>query len=183
MTLLVVLVAPGRKRGQAGKAERFEVQTGLDLAAARKLVAKALRDGQAASRPAPKPEDPEKAARRAEKRRAEAEQAARRAARQAAREAKVQATERLAAERAAKRQAREAKRQAVEARKAQQAWLKGVPEAGDPVEYQEKPKGRWHLGRVAGVASGGHHFKVVGDRGTRYYPREQVRRTAKRARG
>lgn len=124
-------------------------------------------------RPIPRRErnvDPEKAKARAAK-------AAIKAERVAKREAHAAAKTRKAEERATKAQARADAKAAVEERRAKRLWVKGTPLGGDIVEYQEKPHGRWHVGKVVGLNTG--HYKILGDRGTRFYPDAQVKRTLK----
>lgn len=100
-------------------------------------------------------------------------------ARVAAKEAREAEKARKAEVRAGQARTRAAVAEAREAKKQRREWIKGTPVAGDAVEYQEKPHGRWHVGRVVLVAA--DHFKIVGDRGTRHYPGTQVKRTFKLA--
>lgn len=110
--------------------------------------------------------------------RAEVEKA--RADRKLAREAKRVANEVRQEAREHKKRHLAAKKQAAADKRFQREWLKMPPQDGDFVEYQEKPGGRRRTGKCVGVTlmpDGNTRLRVAGDRGQRYYPAEQVRRT------
>ena len=177
MKVTVTIVAASGRKNRWDTATAFSVETTLDLGDARRLVRKALATLPATpARQAAKEPTPEQRARWAERDRREAE----RIARAALREEKKREKDRARAAREAKRKERQEKKDAAAARKATRTWLKETPLSGDAVEYQEKPHGRWHVGRVVGVVGLTHdHYKIVGDRGTRLYPNAQVKRTLK----
>lgn len=103
-------------------------------------------------------------------------------AKRAVREAKRAEREAKRAEREARRKAREGVKAAAVERKERRVWLKGTPERGDFVLYQEKPHGRWHEGVVVSRitdADESMHIKVSGERGLHIYPRERVKRSSK----
>lgn len=112
-----------------------------------------------------------------EKAKERAAKAAAKAERVAKREERAAAKIRRAEDRVAKARVRAEAQAAVEERRAKRTWIKEMPLVGDVVEYQEKPHGRWHVGKVVGLSAG--HYKILGDRGTRFYPDAQVKRTLK----
>lgn len=171
----VVLTASA---GRKATAQAFALATPVPLAflaehlerAAREAAA-ALQAALAATR-ARKAEERERAAARAERERGLAARKAERDARRAEREQAAKARGRVRAERAAER----ARKQAVRDRR---AWVKGAPEVGDAVVYQEVARGRWRRAKCTGAADreGEPVLKVQGERGLRWVPASQVRRS------
>ena len=176
MKATVTIVMTTRK-GTPGHGVAFTVGSKLDLDAARKAVRAALTGTPGVTTAKPKL-TPERRARKAERERLGAEKATRAAARAAARAERAREKDRAKTAREAARKARQEKKDAAAARKAARTWVKGMPLVGDAVEYQEKPHGHWHVGRVVGLSNPGH-YKILGDRGTRFYPDAQVKRTLK----
>lgn len=199
MKAAVTIVMTTRK-GAPDQGVAFTVDSKLGLADARKAIRRALTEAPAAAARTRKGLTPEQQARRAEKARLEAERDARRKARlekqraehrarsekqrekDRARAEKQRDKDRARSEREAGRKERQEKKDAVAARKAARDWVKGIPQPGDAVEYQEKPKGRRHVGRVkniVGAETGTAHYRIAGDKGLRLYPEALVRRTLK----
>ncbi len=167
-----LLDAPGRavvERGRPANSERGDTKRGRradpEKAHARAAAAAAKAERQAV-----------RESRKTEKARKITDRARTRVAAKEAREAEKARKAEVRADRARTKAAAE---EARATKKQQREWIKGTPIAGDAVEYQEKPHGRWHVGRV--VLAAPDHFKIVGDRGTRHYPPTQVKRTFKLA--
>ena len=177
--VVITLVCNATSR-KPGEAMVLRVTTATALKDLAKAIATAARDVPTAPKPSKVVDPAKELARRARMEKKRVLEKAR-AERQARRSERDREANRRKAERDAKRQAREAKKAAAIAKRERREWIKGTPAAGDPVEYQEKAKGRRRHGRVVAesVDSGRLMLKINGDRGAHWYPATQARRTLK----
>lgn len=191
---ILVVLSIGATSRTAGGSYVLRLKSKADPKVLVKSVSNAIRNAdypqaKLAVSTTPKiPEDPEKAKAKLARAAQKAIKEAKKADRAQRREARATAKRRKEFERDVKRREREEKKAAIAARREIREWLNGTPEKGDTVMYQEKPKGYWRTGRVVGIANAVEdaidvRYKVVGERGTHYYPAAQVKRTTKSQRG